>query len=313
MEVRMRQAVISILLTAIAGCSGGETGASFQALSPTTYSATKLPIVLIPGLLGFKTLMGNVDYFTGIPEALESGGSKVYVVEVSQANTPMLRSKQIIAQLDALAKVSGATRFNLVGHSQGAMDARLVAAVRPDLVASVTSIAGPHGGSPAAAFALSLPLGLGTNFMQAVSDFVKLLANESNPNNAKEALTWLSPTGAATFAAQYPAAMPTTPCGSGAPVVNGIHYYSWGGLGTLTNPLDPLDPMWVLLGPTAGLEATDGLIPQCSSHLGLVLRDNYVSNHTDETNLVFGLVSPFGPNPKTLYRDQANRLLNAGL
>jgi triacylglycerol lipase len=284
-----------------------------QALAPTSYAATKLPIVLIPGLLGFKTLLGSVDYFTGIPEALEAGGAKVYVVQVSQANTPQVRSQQIIAQLDALKKVSGATRFNIVGHSQGAFDARLVAAVRPDLVASITSIAGPHAGSPAAAFALSLPLGLGTNVMQAVSDFVKLLAGETNPNDAKAALEWLAPSGAAAFAAQYPAAMPTTPCGSGAPIVDGIRYYSWGGVGTLTNALDPLDPMWVTLGTVDLIDQTDGLIPKCSSHLGMVIRDDYIANHTDETNLVWGLVSPFGPNPKTLYRDQANRLLNAGL
>jgi triacylglycerol lipase len=309
----MRRVIMLSLVAVLSGCAGATTGASTQALAPTSYTATKYPIVLIPGLLGFKQLIGSVDYFTGIPEALEAGGATVYVATVSQANTPMVRGQQIIAQLDALKKVSGATRFNLVGHSQGSMDARYIAAVRPDLVASVTSVSGPHAGAPAAAFALDLPLGLGTDLMQAVSDFVKLLAGESNPNDTKDALTWLSPTGAATFAAQYPAAMPTTPCGSGAPEVGGIRYYSWGGVGTLTNALDPLDPIWIALGTIDLLEPTDGLIPQCSSHLGMVLRDNYIANHTDATNLVFGLISPFGPNPKTLYRDQANRLLNAGL
>jgi triacylglycerol lipase len=305
--------VLSLLITTLCGCAGGGASSTTEALAPTSYAATKYPIVLIPGLLGFKTLIGSVDYFTAIPEALEAGGATVYVAVVSQANTPMLRGQQIIKQLDALTKVSGATRFNLVGHSQGAMDARYIAAVRPDLVASVTSISGPHGGSPAAAFALSLPLGLGTDVMQAVSDFVKLLAGETNPNDANAALSWLAPSGAAAFAAQYPAAMPTTPCGSGAPIVDGIRYYSWGGVGTLTNALDLLDPTWFTLGTIDLVDPNDGLIPRCSTHLGNVIRDDYIANHTDATNLVFGLVSPLGPNPKTLYRDQANRLLNVGL
>jgi triacylglycerol lipase len=309
----MRGMMIALVVIGLTGCGGASASSQSEALSPTSYTATKWPIVLIPGLLGFKTILGSVDYFTAIPEALESGGAKVYVVQVSQANTPMLRGQQIIAQLDALAKVSGAERFNLVGHSQGAMDARYVAATRPDLVASVTSVAGPHAGSPAAAFALSVPLGLGSDLMQALSDFVKLLAGETNPNDAKAALGWLAPAGAATFAAQYPAAMPTTPCGSGAPVVGGIRYYSWGGVGTLTNALDLLDPTWALLGAIDLTDPNDGLIPRCSTHLGQVIRDDYIANHTDATNLVFGLVSPFGPNPKTLYRDQANRLLNVGL
>jgi triacylglycerol lipase len=298
-----------------AGCGGrlDADAAQDTALSATHYTETRYPIVLIPGLMGFRTLLGAVDYFSGIPEALAADGARVFVVDVSQANTPMARGDQLIAQLDALRTVSGAARFNLVGHSAGAMDSRYVAALRPDLVASVTSISGPHLGAPAAQMALDLPLGIGTGFMQALSDLTKLASSSANPNDAKEALHWLSPHGAAAFAAQYPAAMPTTPCGKGASEVDGIRYYSWGGIGTLTNALDLLDAVWVLLSVNDLGEPNDGLIARCSSHLGEVIRDDYVANHTDETNLVFGLISPFGPNPKTLYRNQANRLKLVGL
>jgi triacylglycerol lipase len=55
------------------------------------------------------------------------------------------------------------------------------------------------------------------------------------------------------------------------------------------------------------------VIPKCSSHLGHVIRDDYAANHLDETNLIFGLVSLTGPDPITLYRQHANRLMLAGL
>jgi triacylglycerol lipase len=314
-EVTMKRLWLVVGCAWWIGCSWA-VGATHPGGTPdalTPYTATQYPIVLVPGLLGFRTLLGAVDYFTAIPEALEESGAQVFVVDISPANTPEVRGKQLLAQLDALRTMTGAARFNLVAHSQGALDARWVADTRPDLVASVTSIGGPHLGSPVAQFAIDLPLGLGTNTMQALSDLVKLASGTSNANDATAALQALTPSGAAAFAAAHPAAMPTSACGSGAPVVGGIHYYSWGGIGSLTNPLDLLDPTWLLLGILDPVEGNDGLIPRCSTHLGEVIRDNYLANHTDETNLIFGLVSLFGPNPKTLYRTHANRLRNAGL
>jgi triacylglycerol lipase len=44
-----------------------------------------------------------------------------------------------------------------------------------------------------------------------------------------------------------------------------------------------------------------------------VIRDNYFQNHLDEVNQLLGLVSIFESNPKTLFRNHANRLKNLGL
>src|SRR5205814_8889290 len=109
------------------GCSGGVAGSGGQesvSAALDSYTATANPIVLIPGLLGFKTLLGSVDYFTAIPAALEEGGARVFVVSASQAESSVVRGQEIIPQLEALRGQTGATRFNLVGHSQGALDAR---------------------------------------------------------------------------------------------------------------------------------------------------------------------------------------------
>ena len=50
----------------------------------------------------------------------------------------------------------------------------------------------------------------------------------------------------------------------------------------------------------------------CSSHLGVVIRDDYAMNHLDEVNQTAGIVNWFETDPKTLFRNQANRLKNAG-
>lgn len=302
------------------GCSGAPastsptTGRSATAVTPAPppdYAATAHPIVLIPGFLGFTKLVGAVEYFSGVADALESSGAHVYQVTVSQASDSVTRAEEIIPQLDALRTVSGETKFNLIGHSQGGLDARYIAAVRPDLVASVTGVGTPNTGTPVASNLSAFPLGLGTVGVQALSDFFKLLSGTNNPNDAQACLTFLSPASVMAFDALYPAGLPATACGQGEPVVNGIGYYSWGGVNWLTNPFDLLDPIWILLGiEIPGLN--DGLVPQCGSHLGTVIRDDYPYNHIDEANMIFGLIGIFAPNAVELYRTHANRLKNAG-
>jgi len=282
------------------------------------YTNTQYPIVLMHGLYGFDSLFGLVEYWNGITGALVDGGASVFVTTVSQLNTPQARGEQAIAQIEAFLAQTGKAKVNLIGHSQGGLDARYIAAVRPDLVASVTSVAGPHKGAAVADF-------LRSNFLNGafgdaviallgntLGDLLALLSGSTHPNEAIPAIDSLTTAAMAQFNAQYPAAVPKTACGEGEARVNGIYYFSWSGTAIRTNPLDPSDDMFAYTTLVYG-EANDGLVGRCSSHLGDVIRDNYVQNHIDEVNLLFGLVSPFDVNPKTLFRQHANRLKNLGL
>jgi triacylglycerol lipase len=192
--------------------------------------------------------------------------------------------------------------------------------VRPDLVASVTSVGAPHKGSKAADFIRNVPEGSAgeaavagiVNGLGALINFLSG-SNTTSPQNALGALESLNSVGAAQFNARFPQGLPTSACGQGAYSVNGVRYYSWSGTRPLTNVFDVSD---ILLGATAltfGFEANDGLVGRCSSHLGMVIRDNYRMNHLDEVNQVFGLTSIFETNPTSVYRQHANRLRNAGL
>ena len=48
---------------------------------------------------------------------------------------------------------TGAEKVNISAHSHGSTTSRQAAFIRPELVASLTTIAGPHKGSPVADFA----------------------------------------------------------------------------------------------------------------------------------------------------------------
>ncbi len=316
MSFAVRNALAITIATLVSGCVTAEHNRETDiaaAAGPPNYTATRYPIVLLPGILGFEKLLGTVEYFPGISDALEEGGAKVFIVHGSQVSSSRVRADQIIPQLEAIVAMTGSKKVNLIAHSQGAVDARIIAAERPDLVASVTSISGPHAGAPIADRVLDGTLTpLAEPAFGALGDMMTLMAGSSDPNDVHAAMVAMSTTGMAQFNAMYPAAVPSTPCGVGAAEVGGVKYYSWGGIGSLTNPLDLLDPVWVM-GSTMAGPTNDGMIPRCSTHLGKVIRDDYSLNHIDETNMIFGLIGVFGPKPVALFRAHANRLRNEGL
>ena len=279
---------------------------------------TKYPIVLAHGMAGFDQLFGVVEYFYGIPSELRSKGATVSVTQVSAFHSTAARGEQLIDQIETIVAITGKPKVNLIGHSHGGLDIRYVASVRPDLVASVTTVASPHKGADLADFLRdnvqggSFTEGVLSFFANSLGTVLGLISGSTNPQDAILALDSLTTAGMAAFNAQHPQGVPATACGQGASSVNGIRYYSWSGTGLLTNVFDISDPALALTSLFYG-EANDGLVGRCSSRLGSVIRDNYFQNHLDEVNQVLGLVSIFESNPKTLFRNHANRLKNAGL
>ena len=273
-----------------------------------TYTQTRYPIVLVHGLFGFDSALG-VDYFYGIPEALRRDGAKVYVAQVSAANSTEVRGEQLLAQVKNILAVTGAAKVNIIGHSQGGPTSRYVAGVAPQLVASITSVGGVNRGSRVADIVRGVaPVGsvseaLANSAATALASLISLTSGGSGlPQLPTAALDSLSTAGSAKFNQRFPAGVPTSGCGNGAELVNGVRYYSWTGTKTLTNVLDVSDaPLGVL-----------GLVSACSTRLGKHLGD-YRQNHLDEVNQVLGLRDWFSTDPVTLYRQHANRLKVAGL
>jgi len=282
------------------------------------YTDTEYPIVLAHGMAGFGQLFGIYQYFYGIPYALSKSGAEVYVTDVPAFSSTAARGEVLLTQIEEIIAISGAEKVNLIGHSHGGLDARYVASVAPELLASVTTVGTPHQGAELATFLRNNVAAGGFSELvlvllaDSLGDVLSLLAGTSNQQDSLGTLDSLSASGAAAFNQAYPAGLPNSPCGEGDYVVDGVRYYSWSGTRPLTNILDVSD---VLFGLTMLFysEANDGVVGRCSSHFGKVIRDDYRLNHLDEVNQGFGLVHLFGPDPKSLFRTHANRLKNEGL
>lgn len=323
-------AIIAVAPVAHAAASGVST--LFSARAPTSDEArTKYPIVLIHGLLGWDNMLG-VDYFYGIPDKLAAAGARVYLAELSGTNTSEVRGEQLLKELKTIRAMekNPTLKFNLVGHSQGAPTARYVAAVAPDMVASVTSVGGANGGSKVGDLLAELPDGsvAQTVVATAVGLVAKLIGflSGKDPSQQPEvplnALASLTTVGAAAFDAKFPQGRPAkgTSCDvkSGDAVVNGIRYYSWSGVSTGFNAFDVSDVTLTSLGLLVFPgEANDGLLATCTTRLGTHLGD-YRQNHLDEINQFFGNTygSQFPYYEKKvpeIFKDQAVRLKKAGL
>lgn len=280
------------------------------------YTQTRYPIVLVHGLFGFDSFLG-LDYFYGIPSALRQDGARVFVAQVSAANSTEMRGEQLLAQVKNIMAITGASKVNLVGHSHGGPTIRYVAGVAPQLVASATSIGGVNKGSRVADILRgAVPPGTISEALvnSAAKAFVALInlgsGGTSLPQTPTAALNSLTTAGSADFNRRFPQAVPSG-CGSGPELVNGVRYYSWTGTLPLTNVLDVSDGPLGIMSLVFG-EANDGLVSACSSRLGKHLGD-YRQNHLDEVNQVVGLRDWFSVDPVTLYRQHANRLKQAGL
>lgn len=283
------------------------------------YTTTRYPIVLMHGMAGFDRV-GAIDYFYGIPQSLRDGGARVFVAEVSAFNSSEERGEQLLQQVKNVLAITGASKVNLIGHSHGSHTVRYVAAVAPQLVASVTAVGGPNKGSSVADFINanlregSWLRGVAVSLANALGQVIGFFSSKPGyEENAIAALKSLTSNGSAAFNAKFPQGMPTTDCGDGASVVNGIRYYSWTGDRVLTNIFDPLDAPLGIVAPLHGIFVqNDGLVSVCSSKLGRSL-GVYSQNHLDEVNQTLGLVDIFSVNPKTLFRQHANRLQSAAL
>ncbi len=289
----------------------------------------RYPLVLVPGLLGFISLLG-FHYWYGIVEALRRGGARVFPVLVSPINSTEVRGEQLLLRIEQILRETGAQKVNLIGHSHGALTARYAASLRPEWVASVTSVAGPNQGSELADhLQRSRPRGslrerLLTLFMRWLgllwSWFEVGYRGPRLPTDPRASQDSLSSEGVAAFNLRHPQGLPEQWGGEGAEEVNGVRYYSWSGTlqaGVTDKGGNRFD--WTAHSCrfyaqhfVREREQNDGLVGRFSSHLGKVIRSDYPLDHFDIVNQSRGKVPP-GTDPVGLFIEHAQRLADAGL
>jgi triacylglycerol lipase len=161
-----------------------------QGVARAGAARTTYPIVYAHGMGGFNNLLGydywGDDYgtFVGDPcdELFEvycngdlDAGQRSYVAQVQAFQSSEVRGLDLANDIEGFLATAGASRVNLVGHSQGGIDVRKAAKVLYQrrgytVVSQLISVSSPHRGSPVAKYILDLGPGV-TNVISALATF----------------------------------------------------------------------------------------------------------------------------------------------
>ena len=307
------------LLTAVAAATVSSQALAMSETLDTGYTETKYPIVLVHGFLGFEQLVG-VDYWYKIPETLQQDGAEVFVATVSNTNYPEVRGEQLIDQVEDILAITGAEKVNLIGHSHGGPTTRYAGSVRPDIIASVSSVSGVNKGTVVADTLIewsdnSEVFGTAFDvFISGISEFISFASGSDLPLAPVESVRSMTTESSVIFNAAHPGGIPDSECGEGDYEYNGVRYYSWAGAKPVTNLLDPLEPITIAFSQffPDGV-ANDGFVDPCTSNLGMVIRNDFAMTHLDEVNQMLGIHDLNETDPLTVFRTHANRLKNDGL
>jgi triacylglycerol lipase len=304
--------------------TGGSGGAPVEKLGPP------YPIVLAHGFFGFEEFAGAdfATYFYEVKETLTAEGELVYSPAVDPFNSSTFRGAQLEERIEQILAETGHAKVNLIGHSQGGLDARVVAHNRPDLVASVVTIGTPHGGSEVADIVLQLvsdPL-----YQDILDDLLQLIGaplydEVGNETSVVAALEQFSAPGIAAFNAKYSDAE-----GVLYASVTGRTDWHSGGADCesseealfVTSFEDELDPANALLSITEGV--LDGGLGESIPNDGLVRVQDarwghfwgcLPADHLDQVGQLFGQSPGLGNGWAYLdfYRALAARLRSEGL
>ncbi len=230
-------------------------------LSPP--ATPKYPIVLAHGLFGFSELrlvprLPAVQYWHGIQDALRASGATVYATSVPPSSSIAVRAARLAEGIAAAQQQQSSTSsttppppVNIIAHSMGGLDARyMISQLLPHSdvrVASLTTIATPHRGSPVADYLVDAdsqsPLHLPRLY--------HLLARAGLGTEAFEQLT--TRYMASTF-------NPSTPDAAG------VRYFSYGAATPPPPLLGVFRPPWRVVRDAEG--ANDGLVSVASSRWG---------------------------------------------
>jgi triacylglycerol lipase len=140
------------------------------------------PIVLLHGMAGFDELQ-NLPLGIGYFNLALHGEPETFATLAPPYDSSEVRARAIATQLDAILARTHAAKVNLIGHSQGGLDARILASVHGlgygDRIASITTIATPHRGTKLTDATLGLLEALPKNEVDALTDALLKLLQKS--------------------------------------------------------------------------------------------------------------------------------------
>jgi triacylglycerol lipase len=183
--------------------------------SADTSCATRYPIVLSHGMGYTAGGALGIGYWYNIPSKLSGHGAQVYISNQTAMAATSDRAAQLKTYVLQVLATTGAAKVNIIGHSQGGLDARYMISNlgMSSKVASLTTVCSPNRGSPVADVILGLDQDLG-GWISGLTDIV---------------YTWLFGGGQnSAAAAQYlTVSYMTNTFNPNTPNISGIYYQSW--------------------------------------------------------------------------------------
>lgn len=140
---------------------------------------TRFPIFLVHGM-GFRD--GVPGYWGRIPGYLRKGGAVVGFGGQDANASIEDNAKMLMVNLDKFLADTGAEKVNVIAHSKGGMEMRLLISGMgyADRIASLTTISTPHGGS--AAMDKVMKLGVLLNIGCKITDVIKRIGGDISPD-----------------------------------------------------------------------------------------------------------------------------------
>ena len=293
----MKKTATLVLLGLILIPAFSYAGGSSSALTNMRY-----PIVLAHGYAGSSEFIFGIDYFYGIKDALEDQGARVFVVDMSTFATSAQRAVQLKAFVLRVLAVTGKSKVNIIGHSQGGLSARYMITNlgMAGRVASLTMISTPNRGTALADVVVGRLPNAARWAITAIANTLwgGLIAGDSNPD-------FLAATNDMTHYTMNNFFNPNTPD------MPGVRYYSYAGKRYALTPNLLLAPTWLLIKYFDG--DNDGIVPVNSAVWGTwkgTITGLFGVDHFMEINHLFGITPGF--DPEGFYVNVAKMLKGSG-
>jgi len=259
----------------------------------------RCPLVLMHGF-GMLAAFRRGGIFHETAMNLRKRGVCAFAPNVAPYQTVPVRAKMWKERIEHILDETGTDEVNLVAHSMGGLDARYLIHELGlhTVVASLTTIASPHEGTPLADIVLEQP--------ERLHAWLAGLAH------------WISQTAMQEASADFTRAVAelTTSYVTGTfnpavPDHSSVQYWSYSGrAGKGTDiPISPLlRPMNAWLYARDGVN--DGFVPEARAHWGTFL-GTLDADHTQQVGLDFTIRSRF--DASAFYYSLAEHLTNSGL
>ena len=229
---------------------------AFAGGSSSNTCNTKYPVILAHGMGASAEILGVVNYWWGIPDALTNEGCNLYITSVNGMDSTANKAAAFKTQFLQILAVTGASKANIIAHSHGCLYTRYAISnlgLAPK-VATWTGLCGPNRGSYIADLVM---YGLSDSVKQALGDSLDFIYayvfGDTNPDSIANGYDVTTNYCVNVF-------NPNTPN------MPGVYYQSWAAKAKISCPNIILEPTWLILLAHDG--DNDGLVAVSSAKWG---------------------------------------------